>query len=83
MFTANPKEIQQLEVNMAQFQANPSAYQPFLAMTQGMQGDYSTHVESNGGHDPAMLVCAAEGAIYITKAQAMEFFNLVEAPAAP
>lgn len=54
-------------------------YKQFQAMVQGKH-DYVVDVidvEAEGyGH--MMAICAIEGAIYITKTQAMEFFNLKE-----
>ncbi len=54
-------------------------HQTFFAMAQG-KVDYSlqaihTHTEEYGD---MLTICATEEAVYITKAQAMEFFGLIE-----
>lgn len=51
-------------------------YTEFFCMTQGVQ-DYWTKViplESKE-HGTMMVICAEEGAIYITREQAQEFFG--------
>ena len=56
-------------------------HQPFQAMAQGSYCDYEilvTHSHTNTYGD-MLTVCASEEVIYITKAQAMEFFGLVDA----
>lgn len=55
-------------------------YKPFLAQTQGVT-DYSTDViplAPRGDENVIMTICAIEGAIYITKQQAMDFFGLTD-----
>lgn len=49
-----------------------------FVMAQG-QTDYllPTLRQEHPDHGEMMVICASEEAIYITKAQAMEFFNLV------
>lgn len=51
-------------------------YAAFDAETQGDRiNNYDTQVTHVNGR---MVICAVEGPIYITKAQAMAFFGLVE-----
>lgn len=54
-------------------------HQQFLAMAQG-KNDYSVHAFPTTSKEFGTMITlgAEEGAIYITKAQAMEFFGLVE-----
>jgi hypothetical protein len=53
-------------------------HKDFLAMAQNSLGDYKVeviHVNSPKYGD-LMTICAEKGPIYITKRQAMDFFNL-------
>ena len=55
-------------------------HKPFLAQTQGIV-DYSTDVipvDPYCDGNVLMTICAIEGAIYITKQQAMNFFGLID-----
>lgn len=55
-----------------------SLHQPFRAMAQG-EVDYTVEVVAIANRkETPMTICAQEGAIYITKAQAMAFFGLVD-----
>ena len=55
-------------------------HKEFKALAQG-KSDYEVEVipiKSNGRFGTMMCVCADEGAIYVTKQQAKEFFGLEE-----
>lgn len=53
-------------------------YEEFTAMTQGIVEDYNTNVIpiETDDYGTMMCICSEEGAIYITKDQAIKFFNL-------
>ena len=61
-------------------------HQPFKALAQGEQGDYSIPVipvrlvskDNPVQVEPIMSICSQQGPIYISKEQAMTFFGLVE-----
>lgn len=56
-------------------------HQPFDALAQG-RTDYTVRVIPilESAAEMYMTVCASEEAVYITKTQAMEFFDLMEKP---